>query len=209
MYGILCFGDSITFGRGEKSNIGWCGRLKKYFESKDDYNGVYNLGIPGQNSQDLLQRIDIEIKARLRKKRPGDKYLILVGIGANDSKWEGLPEENKPRTDEKKFKENIKELIKKTKKYSAKLAFIGLIPVDESKTLPYENTSFTNKRIVLFNSLVKEVCQKNDILFLNIFDKMENKDHIKLLKDGLHPNSQGYEVMYLEIKEFLEKNRLI
>ena len=41
MHGILCFGDSITFGRGETPNIGWAGRLKKYFESKDFYNVLY------------------------------------------------------------------------------------------------------------------------------------------------------------------------
>jgi hypothetical protein len=45
MKGILCFGDSITFGRGEMPSIGWVGRLKNYYEKQDFYNCVFNLGI--------------------------------------------------------------------------------------------------------------------------------------------------------------------
>ena len=65
---IICFGDSITFGRGENPNIGWCGRLKNYFESKDPYNAIYNLGVPGHTSTDLLLRFNIEASGRIRKK---------------------------------------------------------------------------------------------------------------------------------------------
>src|SRR3989338_5108 len=147
MRGILCFGDSITFGRGESSNKGWCDRLKDYFEVKE-YNGVYNLGVPGHTSTDLLKRFDSEAKGRIRIKRPSDKYLILIAIGTNDSKWDGMPENN-PRTTDKQFRKNIKKLIVKAKSYKANLAFIGLPPVDEEKTLPYEETSFKNERVKL------------------------------------------------------------
>ena len=60
MKGILCFGDSLTFGVGELPNKSWCGRLKDYFEIKENHNGVYNLGVPGHTSTDLLKRFNAE-----------------------------------------------------------------------------------------------------------------------------------------------------
>ena len=104
MKGILCFGDSITFGCGEVPNKGWCGRLKDYFEPKGSHhNGVYNLGVSGHTSTDLLNRFDVEANGRIRLDRPTDKFLILVAIGTNDSKWDGMQEDNQPRTTEKEF----------------------------------------------------------------------------------------------------------
>ena len=95
MHGILCFGDSISFGKGETPKMGWVGRLKNSFEPGGDH--VYNLGVPGHTSADLLKRFDIECQSRIKFKRPVDKYLIIIAIGANDNKWEGMPEDNKPR----------------------------------------------------------------------------------------------------------------
>ncbi len=66
MYGIICIGDSITFGRGGTGNKGWVFRLNEHFSPNDYYNAVYNLGIPGNNSINLLERFDAECKARVQ-----------------------------------------------------------------------------------------------------------------------------------------------
>lgn len=207
MNGILCFGDSITFGYGEIPKRGWCHRLKEYFEPKGSHNGVYNLGVPGHTSTDLLKRFDSEAEGRIRLHKPSS-YLILISIGTNDCKFDGMPEDKKPRTTEKDFRKNIQELIKKAKKYKAKLAFIGLFPIDESKTLPFEETSFKNKQVKLFNDIIKEYCEKNNVLFLDLFDIISKENYPKLLTDGLHPNSKGYDLMFKQIKKFIESNKL-
>ncbi len=207
MKGILCFGDSITFGRGEMPAKSWCGRLKDYFESKDPYNGVYNLGVPGQTSDELLKRFDSEAEGRARIHRDSDRYLILIAIGTNDCKFDGNLKE--PRTDEKQFRKNIKELISKAKSCKAEVAFIGLPPVDESRTLPYEETWFKQERVKLFNDIIMESCKENNVLFFDMFGVMSKEDYPKLLNDGIHPNSAGYDFMFGKIKEFLEKNKLI
>ncbi|NQU78828.1 hypothetical protein HQ545_03585 [Candidatus Woesearchaeota archaeon] len=209
MKGILCFGDSITFGRGEIPNKSWCGRLKEYFEPEDSHNGVYNLGVPGQTSTDLLERFDAEATRRVMIKRPDDKYLILVAIGTNDSKWDGMPKDNNPRITEEDFRKNILELIRKAKSSRAGLVFIGLPPVDESKTLPFEETAFKNERIKLFNDIIKDSCNENNVLFLDMFELMSKEDYPSFLADGLHPNSTGYDFMFKHIKEFINTNDLI
>jgi lysophospholipase L1-like esterase len=209
MKGILCFGDSITFGRGENPSIGWCGRLKNYFENKETYNGVYNLGVSGHTSTDLLKRFDVEASGRIRNKRSTDKYLILIAIGTNDAKFDGKPKEENERTTKEQFRKNIKKLITKGKSYQSKLAIIGLTPVDESRTSPYEKTWFKSERVKLFNDTLKELCKQNNMPFLDMYNVMIKQNYSRMLKDGVHPNSQGYNLMFKEIKDFIEDNKLI
>jgi lysophospholipase L1-like esterase len=209
MKGILCFGDSITFGKGEQPCVGWVGRLKDYFEPKGDHNGVYNLGISGNTSTDLLKRFDVECQSRIKLKRSRDKYIILIAIGTNDCKFDGKPSDNNPRTTSDQFGKNIKELITKAKAYQAELIFMGLPPVDQSRTLPFEETWFDPERVKLFDSTVKELCEKNNVLFLDIFGKLNDEKWPQMLLDGLHPNSQGYEKIYELIKEFLIEKEII
>ena len=64
-YTLTVFGDSITFGKGDTLEQGWCGRLKKYFENKGGNHRLYNLGISGETTKDVLERFDVEAKARV------------------------------------------------------------------------------------------------------------------------------------------------
>lgn len=207
MFGISVFGDSITFGRGNNLDRGWCGRLRKYFESKDYYNCLNNLGVCGDTTNDLLQRFDVEAKARIKFIRDQDRHIIIFSIGINDSRL--LGKEKIPETELIDFEKNIKRLIDKAKNYSKEILFIGLTPVDESITKDYENTNFTNERIKLYNSKIKNICQENNIPFFNMFQEFSKLNYVKLLDDGLHPNSKGYEKMYKMIKKFLHENNFL
>jgi len=216
MQAILCFGDSITFGKGESPHTGWVGRLKAYFEPQSEHNEVHNLGIPGNTSTDLLKRFDIESSSRIRVRGYESKYLILLAIGCNDSKWNGAPEDNNPVTIEADYEKNIRELIKiahsykeKVREHKTEVAFIGLIPVDETLTLPFEETSFQNSRVKLFNAIAKKVCKENNVSFLELFEPFSAENYPLLLQDGLHPNTKGFDFMFSKIKPFLENNKLI
>ncbi|MFH1589335.1 MAG: GDSL-type esterase/lipase family protein [archaeon] len=204
MKGILVFGESTSFGRGDNENGGWSGRLKRYFESKDYYNVVYNLGVPGQSSTDLLERFDIEAKARTKKIWPNDEFTIIFAIGTNDSKGLDTPDNVKTPLD--KFKKNILTLIDESKKFTDKIVFIGLIPVNEDITNPYENTYFFNERTKQYNEVIKNCCKDNNILFIDMFDDWFKSDYKTLLGDGVHPNSKGYEKIFLKVKETLFSN---
>jgi len=201
MRAIICFGDSITYGMGQ--NGGWAGRLKQHFETPE-HKAVYNLGVPGDDTNDLLQRFDIEVEARLWDIRPGDNFLILIAVGVNDCKFDG----DKPRMEEKTFENNMKKLLAKAKKFkNAKVACIGIIPVDEKRTQPYEETSFSNERVTVFNNILKKSCE--DIPFFDIFEIMVKEDYPTMLEDGLHPTAEGFDFMFTQIKEFLEENSLL
>ena len=207
MFGISVFGDSITFGRGNNIDRGWCGRLRKYFEAKDCYNCLYNLCLCGDTTTNLLQRFDIEAKARVKFIRDQDRQVIIFSIGINDSRL--LGKDKIPETEIDDFEKNIQTLIDKAKNYSKEIVFIGLTPVDESTTLDYEGTMFTNERVKKYNDKIKEICQKNNIPSLDIFQEFSKLNYTKLLGDGLHPNSEGYEKMYKLIKSFLIQKQII
>jgi len=122
MKGILCFGDSITHGRGEMPGIGWVGRLKEYYESQDFYNCVFNLGIPGNTSEDMLERFDVEAKARVIYRRPDSEYIMTISVGTNDIGGEGSPEA--VVVDKEQFRKNILSLISKAKEFTEKLVLL-------------------------------------------------------------------------------------
>jgi len=142
---ILVFGDSIAHGTWDEIGGGWTNRLNVFCMKEELKNpkfnySVYNLGISGDNSENLLERFELEIKHRLED----DKGIIVFAIGLNDSQIGDI------EVDINKFEKNIEELIKIAIKYSSKIVFVGLNPVDESKTNPIpwdKNMFYKNERI--------------------------------------------------------------
>lgn len=206
---ILCFGDSITFGEGY--NGGWCGHLKRWFETSQNDNIVYNLGINGDTSSDLLERFDTESKARIWFEDPTDIYTTLIAIGTNDSKYKNSVLPENVFVSEELFSSNIIQLIRKAKSFKQKVAFIGLLPVDETiRGIPSKrDTVFANERTTKFNNIIKEHCKNEDLPFLDLNKLMLKKNHKTLLEDGLHPNKKGYKFVFIKIRNFMKKNDLL
>lgn len=207
MLGILSFGDSVTFGRGDNVSGGWVGRLKKYFEAKDYYNALFNLGIPGDTSSGILKRIGIESDARIDNTWKGSKFVYIIGIGTNDIRFVGGSENQ--FISSKKFEKNIMKIIEIAKKYSRDIIFLGIPPVDEEKTKPYEGDFYLNNRIEEFNNIIRACCRDEEIYFLDMYDQLINLNYKNLLGDGIHPNAEGYEKMYELIKGFLMAHKII
>ena len=127
---ILIFGDSIAWGAFDSENGGWVNRLKLYMWSKDDID-VYNLGISGNKTPNLLERFESDIKSRIEE---GLEVIIMFAIGINDSYFLHSKNDNVTKFDD--FKKNIGKLIILAKKFSSKIIFVGLNPIDEIKTTP-------------------------------------------------------------------------
>ncbi|MCH8519510.1 MAG: GDSL-type esterase/lipase family protein [Nanoarchaeota archaeon] len=193
---IIIFGDSITWGSSDLKG-GWVHRLKIDLESKKEISfSVYNCGISGDNTQNLLKRFEIENQARFYK--GNDEHIVIFAIGINDAQDTstkfnlGIPLEE--------FKQNIKLLIKQAQKLSNRIILIGLTPVNENKTTPYyefEDMYIYQKNAELYNSALEEIAQGHNLEFVSMFNVLHKDD----LEDGLHPNSKGHEKMYLKIRE--------
>ena len=213
---IICvFGTSITYGAWDFELGGWVNRLRNFLDKKrssdQDSYLVYNLGISGDTTADLFDRFEVECKSRaLESIEYKEPFIIMVSIGINDSQY--IHNKNALRTPEDEFKKNIKKLINLAKRFTPDVIFIGLTPVDESKTTPIPwdtNKSYKNEYIGKFNEIIKSTCKENNTLFVEVFNHFLNMNYKNLIYDGLHPNSKGHELIYKIVKEFLIKNKII
>jgi lysophospholipase L1-like esterase len=110
------------------------------------------------------------------------------------------------------FSKNILQLIKLAKKYSSEIIFLGLTPVDETKTdpIPWKpGSSYKNEEIKQFDRIIKDLSRENYVGFVNISKVFNQQSCKKLLEDGVHPNSKGHEKIFYLVKTFLEKNNNI
>lgn len=207
---IIVFGDSIAYGAWDKEG-GWVARLRKFLDKitmtdPDFYCIVYNCGIPGNTTKELLKRFDFETKQRLTKE---DEAIFIFEIGANDAQFNLKKKVNAVKQED--FRKNIKKLIKKAKKFSSKTIFLSIKPVDEKRAIvvPWmPEISYQNKYIQQYNQIIKEECEKNKVHFIDLFETMLEFPK-NLLEDGIHPNSKGHELIYQTVKKFLLKNKII
>lgn len=209
---ILVFGDSIADGAFDPKG-GWVDRLKQYFMQvnidgdvvNDESHWVYNLGISGNLTDDILERIETEAKAR-KVDRKNKRSAFVFAIGINDSCLKG-DDKPLPRSDESKFTENYTKLVNYAKKYTDKIICVGLTPVNEKYTSPiYDLYWYNNERISSFNEVVMNIARENMVEFVDLYQHLITQPNFKyLLIDGLHPNENGHKLIFELLKPLLVK----
>lgn len=200
---ICVFGDSIAYGAWDDRG-GWVDRLRAYLHGEtlrshfQSYYSLYHLGIPGNTTADVLARLPAEAAAR-------EPHVIVFAVGINDSRWQ---DPNRvPHVEESLFRKNISELIRSARRFTPQIVFIGLTPVDESRTMPFDpECYFENERIKRYNSIIRQIATDENVLFLEVSGALAPASD---LVDGLHPNRAGHEKLFLVIRDFLKKRALI
>ncbi len=204
---IVFFGDSITQGYWGIEH-GWVDRIRKYFSellfAKDEYHGIYNLGVDGDMTQDIAKRIKTELQARIR---PHHTIMPIVAlqIGINDRTDEAVKLENAIS----EYKAQLQSIIESIKGLYTEIVLVGYPSCDEIKTTPvsWGNFHYTNQKTKAHEDAMSDVAARNKIRFIPVFD--EFKKHIDagedLLADGLHPNDAGHELMYQIIMPKLQE----
>lgn len=199
MGNICIFGDSIVWGAWDPVGGGWVSRLRNYIESNEFDIETYNLGVSGDNINDLLQRFEVESKAREPK-------LIIVSIGTNDSQY--LNKKGNYQVSPKDFETNLKRLINMAKKFTNDIILLTPNKVDEIKTKPIlwdKQKYYDNENLQLFRDIIKQLCEKSNLLVIDMFDLLANNEFY----DGLHPNYKGHQKIFEVVKKFLEEKDLL
>jgi lysophospholipase L1-like esterase len=199
MEDIICvFGDSTAWGAWDLEKGGWVNRLWLFCSKRSKDKIIYNLSVSGGTTETILSRFEKEAKTR-------EVNVLIFQSGGNDAAYRTKKENFLVPTD--KFRENVTEIIKKAKAITDRIVFVGFKNVDESRTNPvsWADVYYTNKNIENYNKIMKEVCQQEGILFLDVFGLLTSKD----LDDGLHPNSKGHERIFKAVKDFLDQNKII
>lgn len=208
---ICVFGDSIAYGAWDLDG-GWVQRLKRFLSEKtlsepESWFIIYNLGISGDTTEEVLERIEPELNSRIRE---DEETIIIFAIGINDSQY--IHDKNSVRVSPEKFKINLQSLINLAQKFTSKIIFVGLTPVNESKVdpIPWDaNISYRNEYIQRYNDIIDSICKENRIHFIEIFDQWKNLNYNLLLEDGLHPNSKGHQKIFKTVRDFLIENKII
>ena len=206
MTNIIIFGDSITWGAVDEEMGGWAERLKTSLSYKDaniskDID-VYNCGVSGDNTADLLKRFEIEAKARL-----GDtRTIIIFAIGINDSKF--IPSKNTNRVARKDFEKNLVKLCRKAKQFTDEIIFLGLTRIDDSKTTSSARHKDSELRTVFvkeYDSMIQKVCKDHKLPYIPVYDELQLDD----LYDGLHPNTKGHKKISRKVEKYLKSGKYI
>ena len=195
---ICVFGASITFGFKDYEAGGWCDMLKRWLMPEDI--SVFNLGICGDDSFDLLKRFDTECESR----KPD---CIILSVTGNDTQF--LINKNHCRVLVKDTQNNFIKLIEQSKKYTENIIIVGLTKVDEKEInsifIPNKNKYYKNVYIEKYDKLIQEIAETYNVKFINNLKLLNDYD----LEDGLHPNAQGHKKMFERIKDFLIENKII
>ncbi len=202
---IITIGDSITEGSDDPVNGGWAGNLIKWYESLAQGNKVINLGIGGNTTDDILQRIEKDCS-------PYNPDIIIVAIGVNDSRYVS-PDNDTGTVPLKKFSRNLRKILQIAGKISETVVSVGMVPVDESRTTPIaEINYYTKKSQYKYDRVINEIVKELNIPYIDLFNKwlaMGKEKYAPLLSDGLHPDTAGHMLMFEQVKEFLLEEKLV
>lgn len=196
---ICVFGDSIAWGAWDKEKGGWVERLRLHLWTLNKDFDVYNLGVSGDTTQDILERFNAEAAAR----KPD---IVIFAMGVNDDIVKKL--DNSHLVEIKQFEDNIKALIQKSRNFTNNVTFLGLQKVDEGKTTPIPwrtDYFYYNAEIQKYDKKLQEVVKKENVSYLSLFDLLSNEN----LEDGLHPDAKGHQKIFEKVKDFLVENKFI
>lgn len=100
------FGDSVT--QAAYVDVGWVDLLRHYLEQKypSDFINVFNLGVGGNTSSDIVKRLDSEASAR-------NPTHIIIAVGVNDESPAEII--------------NFEKLVQNAQKYTKNITFVGLV----------------------------------------------------------------------------------
>lgn len=205
---VVAFGDSLIYGYGDPINGGWVEQMRRkwmansYSQAASQGAGhvLYNLGVRGDTSAQVNQRLEQEflLRGELRNKLPD---LMILSVGVNDSPRVGK-RSSRSMTDYDRFTLEIVNLLDKAQNLCP-VIFVGMVPVDESKMPFLDCLHFNHEDQFRYKEATKSACQVRNIPYLDIFDlwqeRGQNWSSDRLCQDGLHPNSEGYLALFQDI----------
>jgi lysophospholipase L1-like esterase len=205
----LVFGASVTQGFWDAKG-GWVQRLWHHYltqylsDQQSRYVTIFNLGISGDSTRELLKRLENETIAR---KWPGEEFTFIISIGINDS---FIRDKNNENMSLEEYRGNLENIIKIAKRYSKKVLLVGLQYCDEKLTDPTlwdSRISYRNDRIKKFDAQVHKTALEQGVSYLPIFEEFKSRHEQgeDLYTDGLHPNDAGHQLIFELVRPALDQ----
>lgn len=171
---------------------------------------VFNAGIGGNNSHQLLARLEKDVLAR-------NPDLCILMVGTNDML------NSRKRISYSEYALNVNTIVERIKAKGVEVLLMSSPPVDSTYLFNRHNRAIflqaPNEIMDSASRIVREVAERNNALFLNLnakFKKLGLPRHNEDLffrnelnsgkKDGVHPTSLGYFYITEAIYQFLNQN---
>ena len=194
---IVFFGDSVTdtckiLHPNYHYGAGYVNILKTEFDvSYPNLNiKVYNEGISGNKTEDLIDRFDEDVKSK-------NPDLIFMLIGINDV-WHLYDANIKPDADE--IINRIDFIVDKAHEIGSEIVLLTpfLFPTD----------AYFQGLIPDFNELINKMYQyfeSKQIKYIDTYKIMQNSQTLAITKDSVHPTLYGHGIIAQAIIDYLNK----
>ena len=200
---VLLLGDSVAKGTGDEKSKGFSGYLPEYFKNSTPKDLlVDNAGVDGLESIGLLE----QLQSRKFDKTISDSDFILISIGGNDIRsiltMNDLAKEDQFKVRLDSYLANLKLTMKaiRTTNPNSIVIFLGLYnPYKTASSV--EDTRLLNTWNYNTQLLVEE---DGKGIFIPTNDLMRFNIARYIAKDGLHPNSVGYQALSNRVSKSVE-----
>lgn len=202
---ILAFGASITWGSWD-SEGGWVDRLKHHYfqymeKHPEEWVEVFNLGICGQTSQDLVKRFQSESEPRISPDK--DETVFLFAFGGNDAAF--VPAQNSFIVPPDEFKKNLQQVVREAKTTTKHVALLTITPLDESAPDFAEPEKVRkNEYVEMYNKELRDLAAEEQVGLIDVHSAFLETKQSLFCEDGLHPNTRGHEIIFKKVLDYLE-----
>jgi len=178
---------------------GWVQRLRRFLDAKSlenpdkYYFEVYNLGVSGNDSRQLLERFESEVK-RPNFGRKSNYYLVPDW---GPTIYSTFNEEYRLRTPKEDFEQNILDLISKAKEYTDNIIFVGDPIITIEGPIPWsKDKELSDSRLKNYTDTVRRKCNNNNIAYVDNRSEQTKEEWSEKLEDGCHPNDRGHQLIF-------------
>jgi lysophospholipase L1-like esterase len=197
---VICFGDSITRGENDIQHGGWADRLKAHYinrrlQGDDDSFDAFNMGISGETTAGLIDRFSNELLTRLSA---DGSTIVLFQYGANDA----ARRYGQYAVEEKSFIRNLSACIELAQSHETHILLIDILPIADHLE-GQENANGNTRTTTLvntYNQHLLALAEKHGVDIIRVSQAFSANKEQLLSPDGLHPNSQGHELLFETIK---------
>jgi lysophospholipase L1-like esterase len=197
---LMAFGDSLTYGYGDREEEGYVGRLEDKVNSTNSKENihVWNYGVYGQETDGVLKQLD-DLKIRTKLK---EAESMIVFIGTNDllnSNGGDLSplHVNNIRKEKPVYIQHLHQILSILRKENkqAPILVLGLYN-------PYPANHSIEKQIDDWNhSILAETNKHTKMKYVPTNDCFKHIEKSKYFSDSLHPDKKGYDLITKKILE--------
>lgn len=193
---IVVLGSSSVYGTGDTEG-GFVERLRRWAESLDSNNLIYNLGVWGDTTKSMIARIDSECP-------PRKPQLIVLYPGLNDIRRVGSHSASNyvPLAE---YDSLITKMIKAAAAQTEVL-MMSAIPFDQTRTTPYARSDwfYLREDAQRYTAVLEEKCAQEKIGFIDIHTQWSKQNDFSYLSDdGLHASPNGHQRLFQELQRWL------